>query len=117
MADDPGNRGRLVLRDRVAQRIATRAAHLTDGVQAHSGGLDKLTGRELPRATVHVAGDRARAQIDIAVCWPRSATAVAADVQRNVTEALQTYADLTVDTVDVSIDAVVPAHTPARTVS
>lgn len=116
MADDPGERGRLVVRDKVAQRIAEHSVRLTDGVHSHSAGLDKLTGRELPRATVQVAGDRARAQVNIAVVWPQSAVAVAAAVQRNVIDALGAYADLSVDGVDVSIDAVVPAETPTRTV-
>jgi uncharacterized alkaline shock family protein YloU len=116
MADDPGDRGHLVVRDKVAQRIAAHSARLTVGVHAHSAGLDKLTGRELPRATVQVAGDRARAQINIAVSWPQSAVTVAAAVQRSVTDALSTYAALSVDAVDVSIDAVVPVETFTRTV-
>ena len=41
---------------------------------------------------------------------------VGAAVQRNVVDALRTYAALTVDRVDVAVDAVLPAATPSRTV-
>jgi uncharacterized alkaline shock family protein YloU len=115
-AVDPGSRGELTVRDKAAQRVAVHAARLTDGVHQHSGGLDKITGRELPRATVAIAGDRARVQVNIAVAWPEPAVVVGAAVQRNVVDALRDYAALTVDRVDVSVDAVLPATAPTRTV-
>ncbi|GAB7068648.1 Asp23/Gls24 family envelope stress response protein [Mycobacterium hodleri] len=115
-ADDPGVRGELTVRDKVAQRLAVHAARLTDGVHQHSAGLNKITGRDLPRATVAIAGDRARVQVNIAVAWPEPAVVVGAAVQRNVTSALRDYAALTVDRVDVAVDAVLPASTPSRTV-
>ncbi len=110
--EDPGARGHLVVRDRVAQRLAVHATRLTHGVHAHSAGLDKITGRELPRATVQLAGDRARVKVTIAVAWPQPAVEVGAAVQRNVIDALRTYAAVTVDRVDVAVDAVVP-ETPS----
>ena len=115
-ADDPGARGQLTVRDKVAQRLAVHAARLTDGVHQHSAGLTKITGRDLPRATVAIAGDRARVQVTIAVAWPEPVVAVGAAVQRNVVNALRDYAALTVDRVDVAVDAVLPASTPSRTV-
>ncbi|MEU0494575.1 Asp23/Gls24 family envelope stress response protein [Mycobacterium sp. NPDC006124] len=115
-AEDPGGRGDLVVRDKVAQRLAVHAARLTEGVHPHSAGLDKITGRELPRASVAVAGDRARVQVNIAVAWPESAVVVGAAVQRNVVAALKDYAALTVDRVDVAVDAVLPLTASSRTV-
>ncbi|MCV7422745.1 Asp23/Gls24 family envelope stress response protein [Mycobacterium yunnanensis] len=115
-AEDPGGRGRLVVRDKVAQRLAVHAARLTEGVHPHAAGLDKITGRELPRATVAVAGDRARVQVNIAVAWPQPVVDVGAAVQRNVVAALKDYAALTVDGVDVAVDAVLPLTEPSRTV-
>jgi uncharacterized alkaline shock family protein YloU len=115
-ADDPGGRGGLTVRDKAAQRLAVHAARLTEGVHQHSAGLDKITGRELPRATVAIAGDRARVQVNIAVAWPEPAVVVGAAVQRNVVDALRDYAALTVDRVDVAVDAVLPATAPSRTV-
>jgi len=114
--EDPGVRGELTVRDKVAQRLAVHAARLTDGVHQHSAGLTKITGRELPRATVAIAGDRARVQVNIAVAWPEPVVVVGAAVQRNVVNALRDYAALTVDRVDVAVDAVLPAIAPTRTV-
>lgn len=104
---DPGERGSLVVRDKVAQRVAMHAALATPGVQPHAAGLDKLTGRELPRARVVVSATRVRAHLTIAVTWPQSLAAVAKNVQDNVTRALTDSAGFEVDGVDVAIEAVV----------
>lgn len=117
-AQDVGQRGSLTIRDKVVQRVAERAALDTSGVQSHAAGLNKLTGRELPRATVYISATRIRAHLDIAVTWPHSLPAVGAAVQRNVTDALTECIGLTVDGVDVSIETVVTAGTtPTRTVT
>jgi uncharacterized alkaline shock family protein YloU len=115
---DTGQRGTLTIRDRAVQRVAEKAAMDTSGVQSHAAGLNKLTGRELPRATVYISATRVRAHLDIAVSWPYSLPAVGAAVQRNVTDALTDCVGLTVDGVDVSIEAVLTtAPTPPRTVT
>ena len=115
---DPGDRGQLVVRDKVAQRVAEKAARDTDGVRSHAAGLDKLTGRELPRAKVYISATRIRAHLDIAVTWPHPLSVVGAAVQRNVTDALTNAVGLHVDGVDVTIEAIPPAasHTTIRTV-
>lgn len=104
---DPDDRGNLTVRDKVAQRLATKAALDTPGVEKHAAGLAKFTGRDLPRARVYIAGDRVRAHIDIAVEWPNSLPRVGDAVRRNVATALSDYAGLSVDGVDVSIPSVV----------
>ena len=104
---DPGERGSLVVRDKVAQRVALHAALTTPGVQPRAGGLDKLTGRELPRARVVVSATRVRAHLSIAVTWPQPLALVAKAVQHNVTRALTDSAGFEVDGVDVAIEAVV----------
>ena len=109
---DPGTRGALTIHDKVIQRLATRAALDTAGVQRHSGGIDKLTGRDLPRVHVQIAGDRVRAGIDVAVAWAWPLPTVTADVQANVTHALTAWAGLHVDAVDVSVPAVVEPDAP-----
>ena len=107
----PSNRGTLTVKDKVAQHLAVRAALDTAGVRTHAGGLDKLTGRELPRVDVSVSGDHVRATVDIAVQWPQPLTTVTAAVRANVTHALSTWAGLTVDGVDVSVAVVVTEPT------
>lgn len=104
---EPGDRGTLVIRDKVAQRLATKAALDTPGVEKHSAGLAKLTGRDLPRARVYIAGDHVRAHVDVAVEWPNSLPRVGDAVRTNVSSALSDYAGLNVDGVDVSIPSVV----------
>jgi uncharacterized alkaline shock family protein YloU len=111
---DPGQRGKLVVHDKVAQRISVKAALDTPGVHRHAAGLDKLTGRVLPRARVMVSATHVRAQLDIAVTWPHSLQQVGAAVQRNVAEALSECVGLTVDGVDVAIDAVVAAEEASK---
>ena len=108
-ATDPGERGSLAVRDKVAQRIAVHAALATPGVQPHAAGLDKLTRRELPRARVDISASHVRAHLTIAVAWPQPLAEVGAAVQRNVTQALTDAAGFHVDGVDVAIEAVVTA--------
>ncbi|NLE80490.1 MAG: Asp23/Gls24 family envelope stress response protein [Rhodococcus sp.] len=104
---EAGDRGNLVIRNKVAQRLATKAALDTPGVEKHAAGLSKFTGRDFPRTRVYIAGDRVRAHIDIAVEWPNSLPRVGDAVRRNVAAALSDYAGLQVDGVDVSIPRVV----------
>lgn len=114
MADpttDPGQRGRLVVKDRVVERIAEQAATETAGVVHHASGLAKVTGRDLPRTDVTIAGTHVRAHVEIAVAFPQSLPAVAAAVRDHVTAQLTTLAGLTVGAVDVSVPAIVPAPT------
>lgn len=117
MDDDPGERGSLVVRDKVAQRISVQAALDTPGVRSHAAGLDKLTGRELPRARVVISATHVRAHLTVAVSWPQSLSEVAAAVQRNVTQTLTESAGFHVDGVDVAIEAIVtPTEDHTRTV-
>jgi uncharacterized alkaline shock family protein YloU len=108
--------GTLVIKDKVVQRVAMRAALDTPGVAPHAAGIDKLTGRSLPRARVYLSATRVRAHLDLAVTWPHSLPDVGSAVQRNVSEALHDCVGLTVDGVDVAVEAIITdVPTPART--
>jgi uncharacterized alkaline shock family protein YloU len=113
---DPGDRGSLVVKDKVAQRIAVRAARDTAGVQPQDATMTKLIGRELPKVTVMISADRVRAAVDVAVPWPCPLTDVGAAVRDNVAAALHRLAGLKVDGVDVTVSKVVSETetTPAR---
>lgn len=104
---DPAERGRLTVRQRAVERIAVTASLGADGVHRHGTGLGRLAGRELPRADVEVAGDHVRASVDVAAEWGRTLATVAANVRRDVAEALSTQAGLTVDGVTVHVAAVI----------
>jgi len=104
---EAGQRGALHVRDKVVDRIAAHAATTTSGVVPHSSGLNRVTGRDLPRVETTVAGGHVRAWVHIAVAWPPALADTAAAVRTNVTEQLRTLAGLTVDAVDVAVTAVV----------
>lgn len=112
---EAGQRGALVVRDRVVERLATLAALDVDGVARHASGLDKITGRDLPRVQVTVAGGHVRAALDIAVRWPHPLAATAASVRDHVTEQLAALSGLQVDGVDVNVPTVLPPRSAAVT--
>jgi uncharacterized alkaline shock family protein YloU len=114
--NEPGERGSLTVRDRVAERIAAKAARDTAGVRRQSSGLDKLTGRSMPKTHVSIADGRVRARIDIAVPWSSQLSAVSAAVRANVTFALAHLAGLQVDGVDVAVASITSNTTEARRV-
>ena len=101
---EAGQRGALHVREKVVDRIA---ATTTSGVVPHSSGLNRVTGRDLPRVETTVAGGHVRARVHVAVAWPPLLPDTAAAVRTNVTEQLRTLAGLTVDAVDVAVTAVV----------
>lgn len=118
MAEDDsaevGARGTLVIRDKVVQRIAGYAAVNTPGVVRHSSGLDRVTGRDLPRVASTIAGGHVRATVELAVAWPQPLAQIAAAVRAAVIEQVGTQTGLQVDTVDVAVPSVLLEH-PAET--
>lgn len=102
--DEAGARGTLTVREKVAQRLAVRAALDTPGVLPFSVGLTKIAGRSLPQAQLTIAGQRVTAHLKVTVAWPAPAVEVARAVQRNVAQTLSTMAALHVDRVDVTVE-------------
>ena len=115
-ASEPGARGRLTVRDLVAERISVRAADQVLGTVAHATAMDKVTRSALPRADVALAAGHVHATVHIAVEWPHPAASTAARVREEVTHQLNTLTGLIVDGVDVSIDAVLTPDEPQRRV-
>lgn len=112
--DDAAARGTLTVREKVAQRLAVRAALDTPGVVPFSAGLAKVAGRSLPQAQLTVAGNRVAAHLRVTVGWPASAVDVARAVQRNVAQTLSTMAGLHVDRVDVTVEQFSTTTTDAK---
>ncbi|QCQ93604.1 Asp23/Gls24 family envelope stress response protein [Rhodococcus sp. SGAir0479] len=100
---DAGSRGALNVDDRVARKLAEHAAATTPGVLAYSAGMDRLTGRALPRARVLSAGRRIRVHIDLAVRWGRPLPPLVRAVHDNVTTALRDYGSYHVDGIDLAV--------------
>lgn len=119
LADDAGERGSLTVRDRAVERLVIAAALDCDGIDRRSTGVDRITGRELPRADVVVSGDHVRAAVAVAVEWRRPLAETSSAVAQSVTHALATMSGLVVDGVDVHVATVLPpgAGTPKRRVS
>jgi uncharacterized alkaline shock family protein YloU len=113
-ATDPAHRGGLTIRDKVVDRVASYAAATTPGVVRHASGLDRVTGRDLPRTDVTVAGGHVRAQVHVAVAWPQSLPTVTAAVRSRVTEQLRSLVGLVVDAVDVSVPVVALAESASE---
>jgi uncharacterized alkaline shock family protein YloU len=105
---DPAERGRLTVRAKAIERIAAASALGATGVRRYSSGLAKLAGRrDLPRVTAHVAGERVRAEVDIAVVWGHSLRTVSGEVHRHVAAALQHDCGLVVDGIAVHVAEVI----------
>ncbi len=68
--DASGLRGELVIKERAIVKIAVAAALQVPGVVRQSGGLSRLTGRELPRADVSTGADAVAINLYIAMRWP-----------------------------------------------
>ncbi|NIZ92443.1 Asp23/Gls24 family envelope stress response protein [Kineococcus rubinsiae] len=122
---EAGARGRLVVADRVVQRIAEAAAAGVDGVAPRTSSDGSLTGnvttavggalgRTLPRASCVRAGSRVRVEIEVATLWPRPAAEVAARVRDRVAERLEALAGVRVDAVAVTVAKVVLSAAPTR---
>ncbi|BBX82601.1 hypothetical protein MAUB_04740 [Mycolicibacterium aubagnense] len=102
--DDGATRGTLTVREKVAQRLAVRAALDTPDVLPFPESRTKIAGRSLPQAQLTVTGDRVTAHLKVTVAWPAPAVEVARAVQRNVAQTLSDMAGLHVDRVDVTVD-------------
>lgn len=101
--------GRLVIADRVVERVATYAAAEVDGVASIGSALERAVGRAYPKADAHIAGDRVRLSIDVAVVWPASLPQVATAVRQHVHDQITALVGLHVDAVDVTTAKVVHA--------
>lgn len=130
---EAGERGSLVLKDRVVQRIAEAAATGVPGV-APAGGpssgsssssvgdvvssvgsaVGSALSRDYPRVEVVVAGARVHARVEVVGLWPVPAPSLAGAVRTAVASQLQSLAGMRVDGVDVEIAKYVHPTTPER---
>jgi uncharacterized alkaline shock family protein YloU len=102
--EDAAGRGTLTIREKVAQRLAVRAALNTPGVLPFSAGRTKIAGRSLPQAQLTLVGSRVSAHLKVTVAWPENAVEAARAVQRNVAQTLSGMAGLEVDRIDVTVE-------------
>lgn len=107
---DASTRGRLVIDDRVVERIATLAAQEVAGVARSGSMLGSLVGRRYPVSDAHTAGGHTTVSVELAVVWPTPLGSVARQVRDHVHERLRSLTALTVDSVDVTAAKIVHAE-------
>ena len=110
------DRGRLVIADRVVERIAAKAAADTPGVVPVGSGLAGLVGAKLPKADARIGGQRVRVKVQIAAQWPTPLPTVTRQVRDAVTGQISRLVGYTVDSVDVVAADVVTQRPQTRTV-
>jgi uncharacterized alkaline shock family protein YloU len=119
--DDPGERGRTTIADRVIERIAVQAvsevgaaggsARRMFGVTVGSAGLDQAA-----QVTADISGAAAALTVQLSVAYPASVTQTARDVRQQLIQRIRDLTGHTVPRVDITITAVHGAAGPTRRV-
>lgn len=118
--DDTARRGRLVISDRVVEKVA---AHAVQQVTATSGAARRLLGVRVgevgetsaARVTARVEGDTATLSVTLGVHWPASVTTVAQQVRRKIRQDVARITAIDVRRIDIEVvSMLVPHHEEAR---
>lgn len=111
--------GTTAIDDRVFRVCAVRGALSVPGVIDHASGLNRLTGRRLPRADLRWDTRRESVVIDlqIAVAWPSPLVDVARRVRKTAARWVSDTTGMPVSAVNVDIAAVVPVPGPVARVT
>ena len=96
-------RGSVEIKDRAISRTAIAAALKDPRVTRTTGGISRLTGRELPRADITLGEDTIAVNLYIGVRWPSRITEVTESVHASVEAALATMTGLHVHRVNVLV--------------
>ena len=105
-ADTPAraDRGTLVIADRVAAKIATRAALSVDAVVRHHSGLGAVVGAAYPQVRVDMAPSAGpQLMVIVALRWPSAVADVCRQVRQQVTRDVHRLTGVTPTRVDVSV--------------
>ncbi len=116
-AATPAERGRLLIHDRVVEKVAARAA---TEVERATGTPRTVLGRTLGRATedsavrtsADVDGDLVTVTVSIAVEWPTPVREVAAEVRRRIVQRIEEIVGLQVVEVDIDVPTLLTRRTP-----
>jgi uncharacterized alkaline shock family protein YloU len=118
--DDAARRGRLVISDRVVEKVAV---HAVQQVTATSGAARRVLGvtvgevgeTSAARVTARVEGDTATLGVTLGVCWPASVTAVAQQVRRTIRQDVARITAIDVRRIDIDVVSLLaPRHQGAR---
>lgn len=117
---EPGSRGRLVIADKVVEKIASQAAGDLAAVGGSSGGFlgigshGELSAR--PKAKVHLSGSVATIEITAGIRYPSPLRRVGEEIRRHVQEQVLALTGVEVRQVDIEIGQLLPESgaTPGR---
>ena len=100
-----------VISKKAVGKVVTEALRSVPGCIKHSSGLDRFTGRELPRFDIDLDEDNTACavEVQIAVRWPAPVTAVAVTVREVVAGWIESSTKIPVVSVAVTVVDVVPA--------
>lgn len=118
--DDAARRGRLVIGDRVVEKVATHAVHqvpATIGAARRILGvaMGEVTYASRARVTARVEGDTATVSVALGVHWPASVVAVARQVRSQVREDVRRITAIDVRRIDIEVVGMVdPRYQGAR---
>lgn len=107
---DPAARGRTTIANAVIEHIACYAAAEVSGVAPVGSGLEKVIGRQYPKADANVAGSRAWVSLEISTRWPQPLAEVSAQVRETVSARLHELSGLDIDAVHVTVAQVLSAE-------
>lgn len=104
----PRQRGRLVLAERVVEKIAGQAASEVGTASGRTGGVLGIGGRETARPDVDVelSADSADLSLTIGVAYPTSIRAAAQQVREHVTRKVEALTGVDVRRVDIDVTSV-----------
>lgn len=105
---EESHRGRLVVDDRVVEKVAAYAVHQVDGATGAPRRLLGVTVGEAhedgdARVKAHVDGSIATVEVALAVRWPASVRQVAAETRRRVREEVARITDVEVRQIDIEV--------------
>lgn len=108
-ADEPRFRGRLVLADKVVEKVAGQAASEVADAGGHSGGLLGIGGHgdldARPKVDAALSRDYVDLKISLAVSYPTSIREATQQVRDHVSERVESLTGVRVHRVDIDVTA------------
>lgn len=117
--ENVSERGRLVIAEKVVEKIASSAAGELESVGGYTGGFLGIGGHgELssrPKATVQLSGQVATIELSVGVKYPAPLRRISEQLRQRVRAQVSGLTDIDVGQVDVEISWLLPGGTGRRT--
>lgn len=117
---DPRHRGRLVLAERVVEKIASQAATEVAETSGRSGGFlgrrSELDAHARPKVDVTLSAESADLALSVGIVYPGSLRRATQQLRDHVTARVETLTGVNVRRVDIDVTFLVPQDETARDV-